>query len=370
MEEKKIKRTPLYQFHIEHNAKMINFAGYEMPLQYEGIIKESLHTRRSVSIFDVSHMGEIYVGGSDALSFLSFISSNDPSKLTYGKVQYSILLTEKGTCVDDLLIYKLEDKYLCVVNAVNRFKDLGYMIEMSKSFKDVYIEDKSDEIFQVAIQGPRSQPFMEEFFDRSFSGVKYYTFIELDYMGNRLIVSRTGYTGEDGFEIYGDKKIALDFMNDLFRRGSKFNLKLAGLGARDILRLEMGYPLYGNELTEEVTPVEAGLEKFVKIDKEKILGKEVLSEQLGGKIEKKLIGLASDEKRAIPRTGVEVFYKNEKIGYVTSGGYSYLLDKSIALAYVKYEYLKLDSFTLKIREKEIEYKKETLPFIKNTSLRK
>ncbi|MEN3044371.1 MAG: glycine cleavage system aminomethyltransferase GcvT [Candidatus Hydrothermales bacterium] len=370
MEEKKIKRTPLYQFHIENGAKMVHFAGYEMPIQYEGIIKEALHTRRSISIFDVSHMGEIYVTGDDALLFLSFVTSNDPSKLKYGKVQYSILLTEKGTCVDDLLIYNLEDKYLCVVNAVNRFKDFEYMKEMSKSFKNVYIEDKSDEIFQVAVQGPRSQPFMEEFFDRSFSGVKYYSFIELNYMGSRLIVSRTGYTGEDGFEIYGDKKIAMDFLNELIKRGSKFNLKPAGLGARDILRLEMGYPLYGNELTEDITPVEAGLEKFLKIDKERILGKEILKEQLKGNIEKKLIGIASEETKAIPRKGTEVFYKDEKIGYVTSGGFSYLLDKNIALTYVKKEYLNLDSFTLKVRDKKIEYKRETLPFVKNTSLKR
>ncbi|MEO0270289.1 MAG: glycine cleavage system aminomethyltransferase GcvT [candidate division WOR-3 bacterium] len=370
MEEKKLRRTPFYEFHIESKAKMIPFAGYEMPLQYEGIIKEAIHTRRVLSIFDVSHMGEIEVEGKDALNFLYYITSNDPSKLKYGKVQYSILLTERGTCVDDLLIYRMEDKFLCVVNAANRFKDFEYMKEMSKNFKDVVIKDRSEEIFQLAIQGPRAQPFVEEFFDRSFSDVKFYNFLEINFMNKKLILSRTGYTGEDGFEIYGEKKFALDFLEEIIKKGAKFNLKPAGLGARDILRLEMGYSLYGNELTEDITPVEAGLEKFIKIEKDKFLGKEILLNQMQGNIEKKLIGLVSDEMKGVPRKGAEVFYKSEKAGFITSGAYSPFLDKNIALSYIKKEFLNFSEFDLLIRDKKIRFVKESLPFVKVTSIKR
>ncbi len=371
MDKEKLRKTPFYDFHKDHNAKIVPFAGYEMPLQYEGILKEALHTRRSLSIFDVSHMGEIEVRGDNALEFLSFITSNDPSKLEYGKVQYSILLTEKGTCVDDLLIYKLKDSFLCVVNAANRFKDFEYMKKMSENFKGVEVIDKSDETFQLAIQGPRSQPFMEEFFDRSFSDVKFYNFIEFKFMDNDLIISRTGYTGEDGFEIYGNIDFAMNFMNLIIKKGSKFNMKPAGLGARDILRLEMGYPLYGNELTEEITPIEAGLTRFVKINKERFLGKEILENQIRNGTEKKLTGLVSEDMKGVPRKGSDVFLKEDKVGFVTSGAYSPFIEKNIALAYINTSFLKNnEEFDILIRKNKVKFKKETLPFVKDTSLKR
>lgn len=371
MEEKKLRKTPFYEFHIESKAKMIPFAGYEMPLQYKEIVKEVIHTRRILSIFDVSHMGEIEVEGKDALIFLSYITSNDPSKLHYGKVQYSILLTERGTCVDDLLIYRMGDnKFLCVVNAANRIKDFEYMKEMSKNFKDVIVKDRSEEIFQLAIQGPRSQPFVEEFFDRSFSKLKFYNFIEINFMNEKLIVSRTGYTGEDGFEIYGDKKFALDFLKEILKKGAKFNLMPAGLGARDILRLEMGYPLYGNELTEDVTPIEASLERFVKVEKEKFLGKEIFINQIQGNIDKKLTGLISAEIKGVPRKGQSVLFKSEEAGYVTSGSFSPFLNKNIALSYIKKEFLDFSEFDVSIRDKKIKFLKESPPFVKITSIKR
>jgi len=371
MDKEKLRKTPFYDFHKEQNAKIVPFAGYEMPLQYEGILKEVLNTRRSLSIFDVSHMGEIEVRGDKSLEFLSFITSNEPSKLEYGKVQYSILLTEKGTCVDDLLIYRLKDAFLCVVNAANRFKDFEYMKNMSKNFKGVEIIDRSDEFFQLAIQGPRAQPFMEEFFDRSFSDVKFYNFVEINFSGYKLLISRTGYTGEDGFEIYGNKDFAIDFLNLIIKKGSKFNMKPAGLGARDILRLEMGYPLYGNELTEEITPIEAGLSRFVKINKDKFLGKEILEEQLKKGTEKKLTGLVSKEMKGVPRKGNEVLLKEEKVGFVTSGAYSPFLEENIALAYIKTSLLENnEEFDIFIRKDKIKFKKEKLPFVKDTSLKR
>ncbi len=370
MEKEKLKRTPFYDFHVEERSKMVSFAGYEMPLQYEGILKEVLHTRRSLSIFDVSHMGRIEVKGKDALLFLSFITSNDPSRLTYGKVQYSLLLTEKGTCVDDILIYRLKDSFLCVVNAVNRFKDLEYMKRMSEDFGEVEVIDRTDKIFQLAIQGPRSQPFMEEFFDRSFSALKFYHFLDIKFMNNNLLISRTGYTGEDGFEIYGDVGFAMDFLDLIIKRGSKFNIKPAGLGARDILRLEMGYPLYGNELTEEITPIEAGLTRFVRMEKGKFLGKEILESQLKNGTEKQLTGLVSEDIKGVPRNGNEIFLKEEKVGFVTSGAYSPFLWKNIALCYIKTSFLKNEEFEVLIRKNKVKFKKEVLPFVKDTSLKR
>ncbi len=369
MEKGKLMKTPFYETHKELNAKMVEFAGFEMPLQYEGVLKEVLHTRRSLSIFDVSHMGEIEIRGDKAEEFLSFITSNDPAKLTYGKVQYTVLLTDKGTCVDDLLVYKMKDSFLCVVNAVNRFKDFEYMKKIGEDFK-VEVLDKSDDIFQIAVQGPRSQPFMEEFFDMSFSHVKFYNFIELDFYDEKLLISRTGYTGEDGFEIYGDKDFAIDLMDKILKKGAKFNMKPAGLGARDILRLEMGYPLYGNELTEEITPCEAGLERFVKIYKEKFLGKEILKKQIEGGAKRRLIGLISDEIKGVPRKGHKVFCEGENIGEVTSGAYSPFLEKNIALCYVRAEFASANEFEVEIRNKKIKFKKESLPFVKNTSLKR
>ncbi|MEO0299198.1 MAG: glycine cleavage T C-terminal barrel domain-containing protein, partial [candidate division WOR-3 bacterium] len=197
-----------------------------------------------------------------------------------------------------------------------------------------------------------------------------YNFLEINFMNKKLILSRTGYTGEDGFEIYGEKKFALDFLEEIIKKGAKFNLKPAGLGARDILRLEMGYSLYGNELTEDITPVEAGLEKFIKIEKDKFLGKEILLNQMQGNIEKKLIGLVSDEMKGVPRKGAEVFYKSEKAGFITSGAYSPFLDKNIALSYIKKEFLNFSEFDLLIRDKKIRFVKESLPFVKVTSIKR
>lgn len=369
--EKKLKKTPFNEFHISSGAKMIEFAGFEMPLSFESIIKEALHTRRSISLFDVSHMGRVEIRGNESLEFLSFITSNDPGELKNNEVQYSLLLTHKGTIVDDLLVYKLENGFLCVVNAANKEKDLDYMKKISdEKFKKVDIIDKTEEVFQVAIQGPRTQPFLEELFDLSLAHIPYYTYAYIDFLGNKLLVSRTGYTGEDGFEIYGELKFAKEFWDTIIKKGKKFNVKPAGLGARDILRLEMGYPLYGNELSEEITPIEANLSRFVKFEKKNFLGKDILIELKKKGTEKKLIGLVTKEKGGIPRKGNEVFLKEEKIGYVTSGGYSPFLEETICMSYVKREKAKEENLEIAIRNRKIKFKRVELPFIKSTSIKR
>lgn len=356
-----LKRTPFYSFHKALNAKMVPFAGFEMPLQYEGIIKETKYAREKVVVFDVSHMGEIEIKGKDALPFLSYVVSNDPSQLKDYQVQYAVLLNEMGGAVDDLLIYKLPDRYFLVVNAANTEKDYNFLLEKKRG--KVEIKNLSEEIAQLAIQGPLSEKHLEENLGIVLSDIKFYWAKEIDLNGIPILISRTGYTGEDGFEIYFKKEYAERIWKSIF----KGEIKPAGLGARDTLRLEMGYPLYGHELDDETSPLEAGLKRFVKL-KENFLGKERIVKELEEGVKKKLIGFYTEEKGIIPREKMKIYYEGEEIGYVTSGTFSPTLNCSIGMGYVKSDFNR-EKVEINIRGKIKEFKICSLPFVKETSLK-
>jgi len=332
MTEEPIK-TPFYDFHVAAGAKMVTFAGFCMPVQYRGIIAEHLTVRRNVGLFDLSHMGEIEVTGADALDFLQKVTTNNVAALNDGNIQYSCMTTPSGGIVDDLLVYRLSDGYLLVVNAANTAKDFDWL--RAHSFGDVRITDRSAETALLAIQGPNAQRVLQEVTDYELEKMPYYTSAVAPIAGVELLFSRTGYTGEDGFEIYIPRQHCYHLWEALVRTGRKYGMELIGLGARDTLRLEMKMALYGNDIDESTTPLEAGLGWIVYFDKD-FIGKEVLVRQKEEKPRRRLVCLELEGK-AVPRTGYAIYNDAEKIGRVTSGTSSPSLQKPIALGYVPRE---------------------------------
>ena len=329
-----LKKTPLNAIHKQMGARMVEFAGFEMPVQYSGVIKEHINTRENVSIFDVSHMGEIIVEGDQAGELLQKLTSNDVSKLYDGRAQYSVLMNEKGGAVDDIVIYRFsERKYFICVNGANREKDYEWI----KSHNDTSatVVNASDDYAQIAVQGPKSIPFLEELTGLELSRVKFYHFTTGKFPGDiDTIYSRTGYTGEPGFELYIAPEKAEHVWNTLLEKGEKYGILPAGLGARDTLRLEMGYPLYGHELRDDITPLEAGLDRFVKLDKGDFLGKEILQEQKEKGLQRKLYPIIMID-RGIPREGYRIVVDAEEKGEVSSGTMSPILRKGIALGFIE-----------------------------------
>ncbi len=325
------KKTPFYDKHIQHKGKIVEFAGFFMPIQFEGIIPEHRTVRESVGVFDVSHMGEVEVKGSDRFKFVDYITTNSASKLALNQVQYSTMLYPDAGIVDDLLVYNLKDRLLLVVNAANTNKDFAWIMENKKY--DVEITNKSDEIGQLAIQGPKAEPVMQKLFDIDLSKLAFYWAIETDMKGIPVILSRTGYTGEDGFEIYLDGKNADDAWDLIFSAGKEANIKPIGLGARDTLRFEVRYCLYGNDIDKTTNPLEAGLGWVVKFDKEEFVGKEVLMEIKTRGVQRKLVGFEAVNK-GIPRQHQEIYLDDEKVGFVTSGTFAPSLKKGIGMGYV------------------------------------
>jgi aminomethyltransferase len=322
-----MKKTALHETHLKLQAKMIEFANYEMPVSYEGINAEHLSVRTHMGIFDVSHMGEFLIEGKDALAFTNYLVSNHiDDDLT--KVTYALLLNDQGYPLDDLLVYVIQkNQVLLVVNAGNRDKDFAWVLEQSKSF-DVDVRDVSDTYGQVAIQGPRVKEIIDTLLDTTVSDLTFMTFKVVPYLDGHVIVSRTGYTGEDGFEVYGYPAFIKNLWDDALAHG----VKPCGLGARDTLRFQANLPLYGQEIGEDITPYEAGLGFAIKLDKENFIGKDACIHHKENKT-RKLVGFELLE-RNIPRHGYKVFKDNEEIGEVTTG---YLLpdyDKPIGLALI------------------------------------
>jgi aminomethyltransferase len=316
------QKTPLYAAHIALGAKMVPFAGYVMPVQYSSIMAEHRAVRTACGIFDVSHMGEFTLWGRQALDNLNRLLTNDFSTLAVGKARYSPMCYEHGGTVDDLLVYRTgENSYMIVVNASNREKDLGHML--SHLTGDAKLKDVSDEYALLAVQGPAAAELLKAY---CALPEKYYSFIETEVLGSPAIVSRTGYTGEDGFEIYCKAEAAEPVMNALVQSGAV----PCGLGARDTLRLEAAMPLYGHELTEEITPLEAGLSRFVKMEKPDFMGREALASPP----RRRLIGIEITDK-GIARQGDTVLSGERKIGAVTSGTFSPTFNKAIAMALVE-----------------------------------
>lgn len=363
-----MKKTPFYDKHIELNGKIVDFAGFKMPINYTSIIDEVRAVRESAGIFDVSHMGEIEITGPDSLDFINYITSNDVSRLNKWQAQYTTMLYHDGGIVDDLLVYKLPDKYILIVNATNTDKDREWIKENIRG--NVKVADKSDSYFQIALQGPESASIMKEILDENPDNLKFYHAREEEIAGEKVILSRTGYTGEDGFEVYGKRENASPVWDKIYNEGESHGLKPCGLGARDLLRMEMGYCLYGNDISEETSPLEAGLFWLVKFDKEDFIGKEALLTQKDDGIKRKLTGMIINSK-LIPRHGYDILNEDDKIGEVTSGSFSPTIDKNIALGYIKKPYSeKGNTVKIKIRDRDIEAEVVSLPFWKNGSLKR
>jgi aminomethyltransferase len=360
-----MKNTPFTQKHIELGAKMAEFAGYNMPISYTGINDEHQAVRRNAGVFDVSHMGEFMLKGEHALDLIQRVTSNDASKLSAGKAQYSCLPNEEGGIVDDLLVYCIEPNkvYMLVVNASNMEKDWNWLQKYNTNNAEMH--NISDDTCLLAIQGPNATKILQPLTDMDILNLKYYTFVKGKFAGvDNVLVSATGYTGAGGVEIYFENKDgnAEKIWNAIFKAGSAQGLKPIGLAARDTLRLEMGYCLYGNDIDDTTSPLEAGLGWVTKFNKA-FTAKDILEKQKAEGIKRKLVGFEMID-RGIPRHHYEICDENGvKIGYVTSGTQSPSLNKAIGMGYVQMEHTDLDSIIyVKIREKQLKAKVVKFPF--------
>lgn len=342
-------KTCLYDSHVALGAKMSPFAGFIMPIQYAGIVQEHLAVRQHVGMFDVSHMGEIFVEGPDAEAFVNHIFTNEIRGFEPGKVLYGMMCYPDGGTVDDLLVYREfeKDHFLLVVNAANIDKDFDWIKEQVKGF-NCTVRNESPVWGQIAVQGPEAEKtVMEVLGYKEAASLGFYTFCDVEYKGKRLILSRTGYTGEDGFELYTTIENTIEIWDRLLKAG----VQPCGLGCRDTLRFEAGLPLYGDELSPEISPVMAGLGMFCKYEKD-FIGKEALLDQKAGNLEKKLVGIEIFDK-AIPRAGYPVELEDgTEVGVVTTGYHSISLGRSICFALVAKEYSALDTpLFIRIRKK-------------------
>lgn len=359
-----MKNTALTSTHIALNAKMVPFAGYNMPVSYEGVNAEHETVRKSVGVFDVSHMGEFLITGDKALDLIQKISSNDASKLVDGKAQYSCMPNNTGGIVDDLIIYRFnEEKYLLVVNASNIEKDWNWISQHNTM--NATMRDLSDEYSLLAIQGPKAAEAMQSLTDVDLSAIKFYTFEVAPFADvENVIISATGYTGSGGFEIYCKNEDAQKIWDKVFEAGADFGIKPIGLAARDTLRLEMGFCLYGNDIDDTTSPIEAGLGWITKFTKD-FINSEALKQQKEEGPKRKLIGFELDE-RGIPRQGYDIVDENGKvIGEVTSGTMSPSLEKGIGLGYVPTEVAAPGSkIFIQVRKKALPATVVKLPFYK------
>lgn len=344
------KKTCLYDRHVALGALMSPFGGFIMPIQYTNITDEHHAVRNDCGVFDVSHMGEVRITGPDAERYVQHIFTNDIAGAPVGQIYYGMMLYPNGGTVDDLLVYKMgENDFFLVINAANIDKDVDWMKQHSTGF-NINLEHQSDQYGQLAVQGPQAETVVEEVLGIPCSELKFYT---TKVVGD-LIVSRTGYTGEDGFEIYGTHQFTQQAWDKLIQSG---RCKPCGLGCRDTLRFEVGLPLYGDELSADISPVMAGLSMFCKLDKEEFIGKEALEEQKANGVEQKLVGIELADK-AIPRHGYPVLNaEGEQVGEVTTGYHCLSVDKSVCMALVKTNYAKLDTtLYIQIRKKVFEGK--------------
>ncbi len=347
------QRTPLYDCHLRAGGKMVDFAGWRLPVQYSGLMEEHRAVRTAAGLFDVSHMGEFRLSGAGAESFLQRLTPNDVAKLTPGRIHYSGLLTEAATYVDDLLVYRLaDDDFMLVVNAANADKDFAW-IEQHRP-DDVELEDVSSSYALLALQGPRAQEILTPLTPVDLAQLRYYRFAESEVDGHRAIVSRTGYTGEDGFELYLSPDSAPEVWDRLLAEGAPQGLVPAGLGARDTLRLEAGMALYGHEIDDTTTPLDAGLSWVVKLNKGDFLGRDVLVAQKEEGVQQKLVGFEMTG-RGIGREGYPILKDGQTVGRVTSGSFSPTFEKALGMAYVPAELAEVGT------EVEIQIRKNAVP---------
>ncbi len=359
-----LKSTPLLDLHKELGAKLVPFAGWNMPIQFSGVLAEHTCVREKVGLFDVSHMGEIEVEGKDAKKFLQFLLSNNIDKMSDGSALYSLMCYDNGGVVDDLLVYRFSSThYFLCVNASNSTKDYEWIIGHSSSF-NVNVKNTSSRTAQLALQGPEAKNVLQPLCDISLDDLSYYNFREGKVSNVESIISRTGYTGEDGFELYlSTKKVSQVFLS-LMEEGCPFGIQPVGLGARDTLRIEMGYPLYGNEIDDKPTPLEAGLGWVVKFDKGEFIGRLSLLEQKEqGTLRRKLVGVKLFS-RGVPRSHYQVLKNGESVGEITSGTFSPTLNTGIGLCYVSKEYSNEgNQLDVKIRDQLVASEVVKLPFV-------
>ena len=371
---KKLKRTPLYEAHKKLGARIVDFAGWEMPVLYSGIIEEHRAVRNSVGIFDVSHMGEIEIVGREAVKLLQFLTVNDVTRLNDNECQYSIMCYPDGGIVDDILVYRLTgERFMLCVNASNADKDYQWILKSLHAgraegmFRNAEVKNVSDIISQISIQGKNSEPLLQKITGDDLSVMRHNLFVLTNVDGVNTMVSRTGYTGEDGFEIYLKNENAERVWNRLLEIGKEYDIKPVGLGARDTLRLEMKYPLYGNDISEKTTPLEAGLNWVTKFDKGNFMGRDSLLKQKENGLKRKLIGFEMIDK-GIPRSHYSIFKGAEQVGEVTSGTMSPSLNKAIGVGYVKIEISGIgNEIEIDIRGSHQKAKIVSTPFYKGRS---
>lgn len=363
MENKQIelKKTSLYNQHVNLNAKMVNFANYLMPINYDkGIKNEYECVRNDVGLFDVSHMGVFKVTGADSPDFLDRVLSNNIGKLNNNQAIYTLLCNQDGGVIDDLILYKINNEYILIVNASNKAKDLDWLISCKEG--DVIISDLSDSTSLIAVQGPNSRDKLQEVFNFNLEDLEFYHCKEITINNSTLFIARTGYTGELGFEILGDSVI----VNELWDTMISYKVSPAGLAARDILRIEMGYCLYGHEIDESRNPIDAGL-NWILSPKTKFIGSEAIYSD--ARQQNKIIFIKMID-RGIPRQGCDIFQGENKIGSISSGTFSYCLNTGVGIGFIDKSIIDYDNIFIKIRDKKNKVQVSDRPFLYNTSLRK
>jgi len=356
------KKTALYDIHKQLGAKIVEFAGFYMPIQYKGINEEHLRVRATVGMFDVSHMGEFEFTGPKALEFLQYMTINDVARLQDYQAQYSALCYDDGGIVDDLLVYRFPDRFVMVVNAANIEKDFDWL--QQHLIDGVILKNRSDEYALLAIQGRDAMATLQKLTTVDLSQVKNYWFTEGEVAGVAMMIARTGYTGEDGFEIMFPPQHARKVWQAIMEAGKEFDIEPIGLGARDTLRLEVKYCLYGNDIDQTTNPLEAGLGWITRLDKGDFIGRDAIAAVKQQGLTRKLVGFEL-QGRAIPRHGYKIFNQNEEIGVVTSGMFSPLLKKPIGLGYVRIDHARVGSeLNIEIRGRRFEARVVKTPFYK------
>ena len=365
MKTDSLKKTSLYDFHVERGARMVPFGGWEMPVQYTGILAEHVAVRRAAGLFDVSHMGEAKVVGPQAREFLDALVTNNISQIDPGRVVYTPMCYESGTVVDDLLVYcRSESEFLLCINAGNTDKDMAWISDHAAGF-DCLVEDVSSRFCQLALQGPQAETILQKLVEVSLGDIHYYHFVEGDICGGRAILSRTGYTGEAGFEIYADWDQGPIVAQALWEAGRELGLLLTGLGARDSLRLEAGFPLYGHEISESVTPYEGGIGWTVKLKKQSdFIGKQALKDQKAQGVPRRAVFFVLNDRR-IARAGTEVMAGDSVVGEVVSGTQSPILNQPIGSALINSDFVSSENLEVDLRGKRISMKQVKPPLHKN-----
>jgi len=360
-----VRKTALYDEHVALGARIVEFAGWAMPMSYSGIVSEHRRVRSTAGVFDVSHMGEFVVHGPDAVAALERLTTNRLSAIAEGRVQYSAMCYENGGFVDDLLIYAMPGRYMLVVNAANKEKDLEWV--RSNLEGDVTVDDVSDETALIALQGPESERVMSGLTQADLASLGYYRWMDAEVAGRRTMLSRTGYTGEDGFEVYCDPADAPAIWSALLEEGSGVDLEPVGLGARDTLRLEMGFSLYGSEMDGNRTPAEAGLMWITRLQKGDFIGREAIAKHVEEGVRERIVGFELTS-RGVPRPGHRILVDDEPVGHVTSGTFSPSLERGIGLGYVRSDVT--GELSIEIRDRGIGARTISLPFYREGSARR